>query len=49
MFEGVRLDQADSHLLKELRTEAEMMEKLSNHPNIVKFMGAITRGKITAP
>jgi serine/threonine protein kinase len=43
MFEGVRLDEADEKTLRELRKEAEMMEKLSNHPNIVKFVGAITQ------
>lgn len=44
MFEGVKLEQADKKLLNELRTEAQMMETLSNHPNIVKFVGAITKG-----
>jgi hypothetical protein len=45
MFEALRLDQADDKVLNELRMEAQMMERLSNHPNIVKFVGAITRGK----
>lgn len=44
MFEALRLDQADEKVLNELRTEAQMMERLSNHPGIVKFVGAITRG-----
>jgi hypothetical protein len=46
MFEGVRLEQADNRLLRELRSEAQMMEVLSNHPNIVKFVGAITQGTL---
>ena len=45
MFEALRLDQADDKVLNELRMEAQMMERLSNHPNIVKFVGAITRGE----
>jgi hypothetical protein len=44
MFEGVRLDEAEEHTIRELRKEAEMLEKLSNHPCIVKFVGAITQG-----
>jgi hypothetical protein len=44
MFEALRLDQADEKVLNELRTEAQMMERLSNHPGIVKFVGAITKG-----
>lgn len=44
IFEGVQLDEAEEHTLNELRQEAEMLEKLSNHPNIVKFVGAITQG-----
>jgi hypothetical protein len=44
MFDGVRLDEAEEHTLRELRKEAEMLEKLSNHPCIVKFVGAITQG-----
>jgi serine/threonine protein kinase len=45
LFEALRLDQADEKVLNELRMEAQMMERLSNHPNIVKFVGAITRGE----
>lgn len=44
VFEGVQLDQADPRLIRELRTEAQMMENLSHHPNIVKFIGAVTQG-----
>lgn len=44
MFEALKLDQADDKVINELRAEAQMMEKLSNHPNIVKFVGAITQG-----
>lgn len=44
MFEALRLDKADDKVLNELRLEAQMMERLSNHPNIVKFVGAITQG-----
>jgi hypothetical protein len=44
MFEGVRLDEAEEHTIRELRKEAEMLENLSNHPCIVKFVGAITQG-----
>jgi serine/threonine protein kinase len=40
----VRLDEAEEHTIRELRKEAEMLEKLSNHPCIVKFVGAITQG-----
>jgi hypothetical protein len=45
LFEALRLDQADQKVLHELRSEAQMMERLSNHPNIVKFVGAITKGE----
>lgn len=44
MFDALKLNQADEKLLNELRLEAQMMEKLSNHPNIVKFVGAVTKG-----
>lgn len=44
MFEALRLDKADDKVINELRMEAQMMERLSNHPNIVKFVGAITKG-----
>jgi beta-galactosidase/beta-glucuronidase len=44
MFEALRLDQADDKVINELRMEAQMMERLSNHPSIVKFVGAITQG-----
>lgn len=44
MFEALRLDQADDKIINELRMEAQMMERLSNHPSIVKFVGAITQG-----
>lgn len=44
MFEALRLDKADDKVINELRMEAQMMERLSNHPNIVKFVGAITQG-----
>lgn len=44
MFDALKLNQADEKILRELRAEAEMMERLSNHPNIVKFVGAITKG-----
>jgi hypothetical protein len=49
MFEALRLDQADEKVLGELRMEAQMMERLSNHPNIVKFVGAITKGLPITP
>jgi hypothetical protein len=49
MFEGLRLDQADDKVINELRMEAQMMDRLSNHPNIVKFVGAITRGAWSQP
>ncbi|ELR22090.1 protein kinase domain containing protein [Acanthamoeba castellanii str. Neff] len=45
LFEALRLDQADQKVLHELRSEAQMMERLSNHPSIVKFVGAITKGE----
>lgn len=45
MFEEVKLGELNESLLKELRMEAEMMERLSNHPNIVKFVGAVTQGQ----
>jgi hypothetical protein len=48
LFEALRLDQADERVLNELRMEAQMMERLSNHPNIVKFVGAITQGSLTS-
>lgn len=46
MFETVKLEQMEDRMLRELRTEAEMMERVSNHPNIVKFVGAVTKGTI---
>ncbi len=45
-FDGVQLDEADEKVVHELRMEAHMMQKLSNHPNIVHFVGAITKGTI---
>jgi hypothetical protein len=44
MFEALKLDQADEKVINELRMEAQLLERLSNHPNIVKFVGAITKG-----
>lgn len=44
MFETLRLSSTDELVMNELRSEAQMMERLSNHPNIVKFVGAITSG-----
>jgi len=44
MFEALKLNEADEKMLDELRAEADMLEKLSNHPNILKFVGATTKG-----
>jgi serine/threonine protein kinase len=44
MFESMQLSQVQDQTMHELRKEAQMMEKLSNHPHIVKFVGAITKG-----
>ncbi len=44
IFDDVRLDEAEENTLLELRKEAHLMEKLSNHPNIVHFVGAVTKG-----
>jgi hypothetical protein len=44
MFENAKLEELDERVIKELQMEAEMMERLSNHPNIVKFVGAVTQG-----
>ncbi len=30
-------------MLDEIRREAELMERLSHHPNIISFVGAITK------
>lgn len=49
MFDALKLNQADEKILNELRSEAQMMERLSNHPNIVKFVGAITKGSHPPP
>ncbi len=43
-FDQVRLDEAEEKVLRELRMEAYMMQQLSNHPNIVHFVGAVTKG-----
>jgi serine/threonine protein kinase len=42
-FENIDLNQVDEKLLDEIRQEAELMEKLGNHPNVVGFVGAITK------
>ncbi len=42
-FDQVKLDEAEEKVLRELRMEAYMMQQLSNHPNIVHFVGAVTK------
>jgi hypothetical protein len=46
IFEQVELDQVDNSTLHTLRREAEMLEKLSNHPCVVSFVGAVTKGDV---
>eukprot|EP01087_Luapelamoeba_hula_P003159 TRINITY_DN1296_c2_g1_i1.p1 TRINITY_DN1296_c2_g1~~TRINITY_DN1296_c2_g1_i1.p1 ORF type:complete len:955 (-),score=151.91 TRINITY_DN1296_c2_g1_i1:65-2929(-) len=39
----VSLDDADEDMMQEIRREAQMMDKLGNHPNVLGFLGAVTR------
>ncbi|KAL6078981.1 Ephrin type-A receptor 6 [Balamuthia mandrillaris] len=40
-FDHFKLQEADQATIMEIREEAQMMQKLSNHPNVVKFVGAV--------
>ncbi len=44
IFDGVRVDEAEPGLLLELRQEAQIMQKLSHHPHVINFVGAVTEG-----
>lgn len=44
MFEALQLNQADNKIINNLPMEAQMMERLSNHPSIIKFVSTITQG-----
>lgn len=43
VFDTVKLSEANDDVIDEIRKEAEMMEKLGNHPSVISFVGAITR------
>ncbi|KAL6072594.1 mitogen-activated protein kinase kinase kinase 9, variant 2 [Balamuthia mandrillaris] len=41
MFNDFDLDSADEKTILEIKEEAQMMERLSKHPNVVKFIGVV--------
>ncbi|KAL6069929.1 Tyrosine-protein kinase receptor [Balamuthia mandrillaris] len=43
VFNNIRPEAMDESLIIDIKEEAQMMQKLSHHPNVVKFIGAVMK------